>query len=171
MSKKEIDETRLVDGNTMSIEDFLNHVTKAAVSSSSDYLTEIEKGKKAICNFQVSLIVNNDEVDKLKDSNLSNSDCVKKLVTLSQTYGCVNVPANLADLMFDMMLNAFLPMWKASNARLNPDSDLKNYKDITTDDKINFLKFMLAEYEGISEFAKLLGKITDLQDGKGGTIN
>jgi len=168
---KTYDDTRMVDGNTMSIQKFLDHVTDAAISSSSDYLAEINKGRKAICNFQVSLIVDNDEVDKLKDSNLSNSDCVKKLVTSSQTYGCVNVPANLADLMFDMMLNAFLPMWKASNSKLSPDTNLQNFRDITTEDKINFLKFMLAEYESISEFAKLLGKITDLQDGKGGTIN
>lgn len=168
---KTYDDSRMIDGNTMSIQDFLNHVTDAAISSSSDYLTEINKGRKAICNFQISLIVDNDEVDKVKDLNLSNSDCMKKLIPSSQTFGCVDVPANLADLMFDAMLNAFLPMLKASNSKLGPDTNLQNFKNITTDDKINFLEFMLNEYRSIADFAKLLGKVVDLQNGEGGTVN
>lgn len=170
MSEK-FDQTKIVDGNQMDLKNFLSHVTEAAKSSTSDYLAEIESGKSAICNFHISLIVENDKVDSITNLKLNNTMGVKGLVTESQTFGAVNVPAPLADLLFDMMLNAYLPMWLASNNKITSETKLENFRDITTEQKVMFLTETANKYKTIAELNGLTKDVLKAKNGEGGTIN
>jgi hypothetical protein len=170
MSEK-FDQTKVVDGNQMDLKNFLSHVTEAAKSSSSDYLAEIESGKSAICNFHVSLIVENNKVDGITNLKLNNTMGIEGLITESQTFGAVNVPAPLADLLFDMILNAYLPMWLASNNKITSETKLEDYRNVTTEQKVMFLTKMANEYKTITELNGLMKDILDVKKGEGGTIN